>query len=293
MTTLRSMTGFGSGSRDAAGYRIKVEMRSVNHRHLKVSSHLPDAFGGLQSRIDTFLRDKLERGAISLSLTFEESEEVAENAGIDAVRHCFEKLSVLRDEVAPGQEVRLADAIQFHSEAQDAQVELAEGVEEEAMKTIEDAVKDLRQMQANEGEHLCKEFDRILGCIDSGLGEVEKVLPEAKDWLRDRFQDRIQQLMAPVGLEVEQKDLAREIGIQVERSDITEELTRMRGHLEEYRKNIHKGGRVGRRLDFLTQEMFREANTMASKVARYDLAHTVVDIKVEVDRLREQTQNVE
>jgi len=94
-------------------------------------------------------------------------------------------------------------------------------------------------------------------------------------------------------VELEPKDLAREIGVQVERSDITEELTRMRGHLAEYRKIVSEGGRVGRRLDFLTQEMFREANTMTSKVARYDLSHKVVFIKVEVDRLREQTQNIE
>jgi uncharacterized protein (TIGR00255 family) len=94
-------------------------------------------------------------------------------------------------------------------------------------------------------------------------------------------------------VELESKDLAREIGVQIERSDITEEMTRMRGHLVEYRKVVSEGGRVGRRLDFLTQEMFREANTMTSKVARYDLAHKVVDIKVEVDRLREQTQNIE
>ena len=99
--------------------------------------------------------------------------------------------------------------------------------------------------------------------------------------------------MGSAGGELDDQDLVREIGVLAEKSDITEELSRLRGHVDEYRKVVGEGGRVGRRLDFLTQEMFREANTMTSKLPRHDLAHTVVGIKVDVDRLREQTQNVE
>ncbi|MDE0958358.1 MAG: YicC family protein [Planctomycetota bacterium] len=287
------MTGFGSGSREAAGWRVKAEMRSVNHRHLKVSSHLPDPLLALQMKIDALLREKLERGSISLSLVLEPSDDSAQLSEVDSIRDSYEKLCALRDEITPGAEVRLLDAIQLRQEQGAVVAEPDGDLAQLVLETIEQAVIDLRQMQENEGEHLRKEFHRILGCIGEGLDQVEAVLPEVKNWLLTRFQDRISQLMAPGGVDLDPKDLARELGVQVERSDITEELARMRGHLEEYGKNITEGGRVGRRLDFLTQEMFREANTMASKVARFDLAHTVVDIKVEVDRLREQTQNIE
>ena len=287
------MTGFGSGSREATGLRVKSEVRSVNHRHLKISSHLPEAYIGLQVEIDSMLRDKLERGSISLSLMIEESREAVELSEVESVRHTYEKLCALRDEIAPGQEVTLSEAIQLRSEQPGIVSDPDQETTQLVLDTIGDALANLRQMQANEGEHLLKEFHRILGRIDSGLDEVEAVLPEAMNWLQERFRERVQLLVAPGGVELESKDLAREIGVQIERSDITEEMTRMRGHLVEYRKVVSEGGRVGRRLDFLTQEMFREANTMTSKVARYDLAHKVVDIKVEVDRLREQTQNIE
>ena len=129
--------------------------------------------------------------------------------------------------------------------------------------------------------------------MEKALGEIEAALPEAMEWLRDRYHNRIQQLVGSAGGELDDQDLVREIGVLAEKSDITEELSRLRGHVDEYRKVVGEGGRVGRRLDFLTQEMFREANTMTSKLPRHDLAHTVVGIKVDVDRLREQTQNVE
>ncbi|MDE0961154.1 MAG: YicC family protein [Planctomycetota bacterium] len=287
------MTGFGSGSREAAGWRVKAEMRSVNHRHLKVSSHLPDTLQAMHSKIDALLRKKLERGSISLTLALEPSDDSAQQSEVESVRNCYEKLCALRDEISPGQEVKLVDAIQLSEDHGTVVIETEGDVSQLVLETIELAVVDLRQMQENEGDHLRKEFHRLIGCISGGLDQVEAMLPDVKNWLLTRFQDRIRQLMVSGGVDLEPKDLARELGLQVERSDITEELARLRGHLEEYGKNIDVGGRVGRRLDFLTQEMFREANTMASKVARYDLAHTVVDIKVEVDRLREQTQNIE
>jgi len=289
---LRSMTGFGSGSREAGNVRVKVELRSVNHRYLKVASHLPDSFSSLQWQIDNYLRENIERGSLSLSIQLEDADEGADNCGFEQIKRNYDRLCALRDEMAPGQEVKISDAILL--QGQDG---LGYKVDEKSngvlMDALEDAVADLRQMQQNEGERLLEEFNRILDCVEKGIGELEEALPGAMQWLGERFHERIRQWVEPIGVDLDPQDLAREIGILAERSDITEELTRLRGHLIEYRKVILGGGRVGRRLDFLTQEMFREANTMASKLPRHDLAHTVVEIKVQVDRLREQTQNIE
>ena len=289
--SLRSMTGFGSGSRETGAVRVKVELRSVNHRYLKLSCHLPDPFASLQGQIDNYLRDKIERGSLSVSIQLEDANDGGD-CGFDEIKRNYEKLCALRDEVAPDQEVKISDALQIQG-LDGVALKTSEESEALLMNALEDAVADLRQMQQSEGERLHEEFNRILNCIEKGIGQLEEALPGAMKWLGERFQERIRQWVEPIGVDLDSQDLAREIGLLAERSDITEELTRLRGHLVEYRKVISEGGRAGRRLDFLTQEMFREANTMASKLPRHDLAHTVVEIKVQVDRLREQTQNIE
>ncbi|MGE4618623.1 MAG: YicC/YloC family endoribonuclease [Planctomycetota bacterium] len=286
------MTGFGTGSRETGQIRVKVELRSVNHRYLKISCHLPEAFSSLQGQIDAYLREKVERGSLSISIQVEDTDESADDFGFSAIKKNYERLCTLRDEIAPGQELKITDVIQFQG-LEGLEHKVDEESEALLLGVLADAVVELRQMQENEGARLGDEFQRILTCIEESLDVLDASLPEAMQWLGERFQERIRQWVEPTGADLDAQDLAREIGIQAERSDITEELTRLRGHLVEYRKVITDGGRVGRRLDFLTQEMFREANTMASKLPRHDLAHTVVEIKVQVDRLREQTQNIE
>ena len=264
----------------------------MNHRYLKISCHLPDAFSSLLGQIDNFLREKIARGSVSVSIQVEDTENGLDNSGFSSIKKNYERLCRLRDEIAPGQEVKISDVIQMQ-DFDGFEQKVDEESEAQLMNALEEAVSTLRQMQESEGERLREEFQRILSCIENGIAELEKTLPEAMQWLGHRFQERIRQWVEPIGVDLDSQDLAREIGIQAERSDITEELARLKGHLIEYSNVISEGGRAGRRLDFLTQEMFREANTMASKLPRHDLAHTVVEIKVQVDRLREQTQNIE
>ena len=271
---------------------VKVELRSVNHRYLKSSYHLPDRFASLQSKVDALLREKIERGAIHLSVFVEDLENAGPPIDGEAIAARFEQLSRLRDDVAPDQEIRFMDVVALH-EASSSGVSASGESDQLLLEAVEAAIADLRRMQENEGERLRVEFERLLKDTESALDEIESSLPEVLEWLRDRYSDRIQQLIESAGGDIDSKDLLREVGVLTERSDITEELSRLRGHVEEYRNVVAGGGRVGRRLDFLTQEMFREANTMTSKLPRHELAHTVVGIKVNVDRLREQTQNIE
>ncbi len=289
---MRSMTGFGSGDVKGSDLRVKVELRSVNHRYLKSSYHLPDCFAPLQGKVDALLREKIGRGAVHLSVFVEELGAVGSPLDGDAIASRYQQLCRLRDDIAPDQEVRFMEVVSLH-EASSSRASVSEETDQQLLEAVEAAIADLRRMQENEGERLRDEFARILKETESALDEIESSLPEVMEWLRDRYSDRIQQLVESAGGDIDSKDLLREVGVLTERSDITEELSRLRGHLTEYRKVVADGGRVGRRLDFLTQEMFREANTMTSKLPRHDLAHTVVGIKVNVDRLREQTQNIE
>ncbi|NCG55538.1 MAG: YicC family protein [Proteobacteria bacterium] len=292
-SSLRSMTGFGSGEIESEDLRIKVELRSVNHRYLKTSYHLSDRFSSLQGKVDMRLREQIGRGAIHLSVFVEDLIEDSEGLDVDLIKSRYAQICKLRDELAPSQEVRLTDVVAMNQDNADQAGSSNEKADDQLLEVIDLAVADLREMQKNEGDRLQEEFLRLLLQMEKALGEVETALPEAMEWLRDRYHNRIQQLVGSAGGELDDQDLVREIGVLAEKSDITEELSRLRGHVDEYRKVVGEGGRVGRRLDFLTQEMFREANTMTSKLPRHDLAHTVVGIKVDVDRLREQTQNVE
>ena len=287
------MTGFGSGEIESEDLRIKVELRSVNHRYLKTSYHLSDRFSSLQGKVDMRLREQIGRGAIHLSVFVEDLIEDSEGLAVDLIKSRYAQICKLRDELAPSQEVRLTDVVAMNQDNADQAGSSNEKADDQLLEVIDLAVADLREMQKNEGDRLQEEFLRLLLQMEKALGEIEAALPEAMEWLRDRYHNRIQQLVGSAGGELDDQDLVREIGVLAEKSDITEELSRLRGHVDEYRKVVGEGGRVGRRLDFLTQEMFREANTMTSKLPRHDLAHTVVGIKVDVDRLREQTQNVE
>ncbi len=287
------MTGFGSGEIESEDLRIKVELRSVNHRYLKTSYHLSDRFSSLQGKVDMRLREQIGRGAIHLSVFVEDLIEDSEGLDVDLIKSRYAQICKLRDELAPSQEVRLTDVVAMNQDNADQAGSSNEKADDQLLEVIDLAVADLREMQKNEGDRLQEEFLRLLLQMEKALGEIEAALPEAMEWLRDRYHNRIQQLVGSAGGELDDQDLVREIGVLAEKSDITEELSRLRGHVDEYRKVVGEGGRVGRRLDFLTQEMFREANTMTSKLPRHDLAHTVVGIKVDVDRLREQTQNVE
>ena len=287
------MTGFGSGDVKGPDLRVKVELRSVNHRYLKASFHLPDRFSSLQGKVDACLREKIERGAIHLSVFVEDLETAEVPLDGEAIASRYEQLCRLRDDIAPDQEVRLMEVVAMHEASSSSGSTATKETDQQLLEAVEVAIADLRQMQETEGERLREEFARLLKETETALDEVEAALPEAMEWLRDRYSDRIQQLVDSAGGDIDSKDLLREVGVLTERSDITEELSRLRGHLDEYDKIVSEGGRVGRRLDFLTQEMFREANTMTSKLPRHDLAHTVVGIKVNVDRLREQTQNIE
>ena len=287
------MTGFGSGEIESEDLRIKDELRSVNHRYLKTSYHLSDRFSSLQGKVDMRLREQIGRGAIHLSVFVEDLIEDSEGLDVDLIKSRYAQICKLRDELAPSQEVRLTDVVAMNQDNADQAGSSNEKADDQLLEVIDLAVADLREMQKNEGDRLQEEFLRLLLQMEKALGEIEAALPEAMEWLRDRYHNRIQQLVGSAGGELDDQDLVREIGVLAEKSDITEELSRLRGHVDEYRKVVGEGGRVGRRLDFLTQEMFREANTMTSKLPRHDLAHTVVGIKVDVDRLREQTQNVE
>lgn len=289
------MTGFGSGRREEGAVQVQVELRSVNHRYLKISAHVPDELAWSQHRIEQRIRNRVERGSISVSLEVDVATQAARPVLDDArLEKLWGEACALRDRVAPGESLRFADLLLIPGvvsvddpiEHHDELLPLIEGA-------VDDAVESLRQMQAREGKHLQTELGKIVDDLRKNLVEVEAALPEVAVQNRDRFRARVDELLQGLDVEVESGELWRETAILAEKADVTEEVGRLRGHLDQFAQLLGEGGRVGRRLDFLTQEMFREANTMTAKMNRYEISQKVVEAKAEIDRLREQTQNIE
>ncbi|MCA8962228.1 MAG: YicC family protein [Planctomycetes bacterium] len=294
---LRSMTGFGSAQASSARHRVQVEVRSVNHRYLKVIAHLGESLGQLQHRIDEQVRERFGRGSFAVTVKFEPVGGAEELIDHDRVRALHRELIAVHQELTgTGELPELSVTDLLHVEGgirSTAGPVDVDDVGEPTEAALLEALDALESMQRREGDHLRSELRGILGALQERLDRIEAALPDLAVENRDRYRARLAEFLAGTGVDVSESDVLREVAILAEKADITEEVGRLRGHFDQYREAIEAGGRVGRKLDFITQEMFREANTMVAKVNRYDVAREVVEVKADIDRLREQTQNIE
>lgn len=292
-----SMTGFGRASREASGVAFEVEARSVNHRHLDLRIRLPRMLADRENSLKQKVQGRLARGKVEIvvnlsanaataKLVIDESiaGQYVEAARTLSSRHALTgALDVASLLALPG----VTRVIESEVDA-----ELLWAAVEEA---VEEAVRGLIAMRAAEGEALRLELEgrlatvlRLADAFDARSGEV--VLAA-----RQRLQKRAEQIRREVGL-TDDARLHQEIVIAADRLDITEELVRLRSHVAQFEETLRAGGAdnpVGRRLDFLLQELGREANTVGSKASDAALAQDVVGLKTELERIREQVQNIE
>ncbi len=290
------MTGFGSGKRERDGILVSVELRSVNHRFLKTSVHLAEDLGWVQSLVETRLRERIERGSVGATLQIERSSRAGAVA-VDAalLRKLHAEVEEVRRALKIESPVALGDllAVEGVVRASEAALRDAPAVRVLVEEAVDEALAALQAMQEREGGFLRQEIDALLTSVEVRMLEISKRMPDVARLNRERYLAKLRDFVAGTGIELAHADLVREVALLAEKADVTEEVGRLRGHVIQYREAVEEGGRIGRKLDFLTQEMFREANTMAAKVTEYDLARAVVDVKADVDRLREQTQNIE
>lgn len=293
---LRSMTGFGAATREADGVQVFAEIRSVNHRYLKVSTVLPEALAWAQNLADERARARLGRGAVNISVGMERTHG-ANGIEIDTERlkRLYQHLDLVRKELEIEAPVGLGDLLAVSGVVRGGEEARADGAPMRRCveQALDAALEGLETMQFREGALLKQELVGLVDTIDDGLMQLAAALPEAARQTQERYVAKIRDLVRESGVDVTPGDLVREVAILAEKSDITEEVSRLRGHVQQFREALDAGGRVGRKLDFLTQEMFREANTMGAKVTSHELARRVMEIKADVDRLREQAQNIE
>jgi uncharacterized protein (TIGR00255 family) len=295
MTGLSSMTGQGSAHVDVvgvAGVRVSAEIRSVNHRYLDPRVRAEGALADHAHAAEEVLRRRLVRGRVELTLTIE-GERAVPRLDLDRAAAAFAQLTALRDRVAPGEPVPLVLLSQLPDlfVAADASAS-PEALREAAVRATEAAAAEVEAMRLREGAALAADFGRRLDEVISIVERIEARLPEVVASVRARLRERIARVLDPT-MELDARRLEHEVTLFADRSDVAEECTRLRAHVAEVRRVLTASieGR-GKRLDFLCQELAREANTLGQKSADAEIALRVIDIKQEIERMREQAQNV-
>lgn len=292
---LKSMTGYGKGETKRDGYHITAELKTVNHRYSNIYIHIPGYLSALESTLHKLVKDKVDRGRVDLYLNIDEdTTEVRHEPQINVqlARRYYIELKALQETLGIDQEVSI-DTLVHLPEV----LKVKEAEEDEELlyglvtETVEKALESLLQMRTHEGEELQRDLVQRLDMIEREVGEIATREPRVIEEFRTRMRDRLRELMEDKI--VDETRLAMEIAILAERSSINEELVRLRSHIGQFRLNMTKDEPVGRKLDFIAQEMYREANTIGSKAIDSEIVNCVVTIKSEVDKIREQIQNVE
>lgn len=291
---IQSMTGFGRSERIIGGRSIAVEIRSVNHRYFDYSSRISRGYGFLDAKLKSFLQERIARGKIDLTVSVEALEsadaEVMVNhslaSGYIAALRELQKRYGLRDDISVMSVARYADLFTVRQAPAD---------EDEVWKNVcqvaEEAFQSFSQMRKAEGNHLKEDFlmraETILGLV----AKVEGRSPQTVEEYREKLLQRLHEILADV--EIDEQRVLTEAAVFADKVSVTEETVRLRSHISQFLSLLDSDEAVGRKLDFLVQEMNREANTIGSKCVDAEIAHLVVDMKAEIEKIREQVQNIE
>lgn len=292
------MTGFGDASAHEQGTHYFVELRSLNNKYFKAVIRLPEQLASLEAELESVLRARLYRGTVTLTVS------VSDASADAALEVNHEALQRYVDQIQQAPAVRegkvtldLAAILTLPGVLQppaneEERLKRARGV---LIRLVGESSTTLIERRDREGVSLADELSTQLDVIADRLEIVDARAPEVVEAYEKRLRSRVEALLTDAELRAEPADLIREIAVYAEKTDIREEITRLREHLRHFRDVLASEGStpVGRTLDFLSQEMLREANTMASKSPNADLARQIVDIKGAIDRIKEQVQNCE
>ena len=293
---LNSMTGYGEAQGETDGINYAVEVKAVNNRYLKTIVKLPDILAFLEEDIERLLRGNLARGTVNYALRCKDvSASTLFDIDESALQAIVEKLGRIKPSAEMARSIDIGSLLNLPGIIRPMQPdeETAGRMKLAILKTSEEAIDRLKEMRAAEGAALeadlnehCREIQESLGHIRGRSGVV------VQEYAR-KLKKRVDDLLAHAELKLDEEALAREVAILADRSDISEEITRLDSHLQQFATACGGDDQAGRRLDFISQEMLREANTIASKSSDAEITRTVVDMKCRVDRIKEQVQNIE
>ena len=289
------MTGYGRGSADGEHFTVSVDLKTVNNRFLDVHLRLGGELSALEPVIKRQISSRLSRGRVDVSINFEKTAQTAYELNRPLIAGYVSALRDMQKEFSIGGELDINVLARLPGALQPARDGLSDEVVNGIEKALAEALAELERMRAQEGEALRQEMAERIERIEGLVPTIENAAAGLIDAYRARLQKRIGELLNRNGqlVEVDPARLAQEVAYLSDRSDVSEEMVRLRSHLAQFRDALNSNAEVGKMLDFLLQELNREANTTLSKSTDLTIKEAARAIKAEVEKLREQVQNVE
>jgi uncharacterized protein (TIGR00255 family) len=294
---IRSMTGFGVASTEVDGARYVAEVRSLNSKYFKAMLRLPEDLQGLEGELEPVLARRLSRGSVVLTVRFSDiAADATAQVNAKALGQYLQQVRAAAGGDEADRRIDVGALLSLPgvviSETGEAMIERARPV---LLDLVDEACERVIAMRSREGVTLHDQLHKHRREIAERLAVIAQRAPEVVEHYRHRLRERIDALLAESGTALRDEDLIREVAVYAERSDITEEVSRLQGHLEQFAEIIDSANEepAGRTLDFLSQEMLREANTIASKCLDVEISREIVEVKGDIDRIKEQVQNVE
>lgn len=286
---IHSMTAFARTEAHHAGTTLVWEIRSVNQRYLDLHPRLPEALKSIENDVRELCRQQLNRGKVELTLRLhqpQQEQHMAVNQPL--LEQLNQALAVLQNQVQNPAPINLTELLQYPGLLEQEEADYSQ-LTAPALTALKQALQELRQARAREGEALAGFIQQRLTAMDEQLAIVQQALPQILAAQQQRLRERI----AEVVENIDQDRLEQELVTLANRMDVAEEIDRLKAHQQEAQRILNEGGAVGRRLDFLMQEFNREANTLASKSIDTRTTNAAVELKVLIEQMREQVQNIE
>ncbi|MCD8510859.1 MAG: YicC family protein [Bacillus sp. (in: Bacteria)] len=290
-----SMTGYGRSLKENGDFHVTVEMRAVNHRFCEINIRMPRQFFFLEDKLKKLISRYVQRGKVDVFVNLQGEGIVKRNLSVDwnlfdQYLKTFEKMAekYVSSQTFPVDQLLLHEDVVVVQESD----EVTEHLEKMLMEATEEAVQHLKEMRKKEGQSLYNDLKNRLEKIGLWAVELKEFAPNVQRSYRERLTKRVEDFV--VGkMEVDEGRILTEVAVYADKSDIQEELTRIESHLKQFFEILDQTGVVGRKLDFLVQELNREANTIGSKANDIAISQRVVDIKAELEKIKEQVQNIE
>jgi uncharacterized protein (TIGR00255 family) len=298
VAVLLSMTGYGEARYHSDALSLAIELRALNNRYLKVSVRAAEPYNLLESEFEKVVRRTVRRGTVQVHLRCQRQHAPSDfQVNAVALRSYVSQLRPVAEELGLRErgEVLLAQVLALPGVVPEPG-DVASNVEAEwpiLERVLEEALGRLHAMRQEEGRAMAHELLQLRDHIARQLGMIRERAPGVAVAYRDRLLERVRALVAELDVEIDRSDLIKEVSIFAERSDVAEEVVRLASHLDQFQEVMNEPESAGRKLEFLTQEMFREANTIGSKAGEVEISRHVVEIKATLEKIRELVQNVE
>ncbi len=291
---IKSMTGFGRGTSESEASSFIVEIKTVNHRYFELNARMPRTLISLEDGIRKYVNDKIKRGKVDIFITQNQganedmsvvvNESLAENY-VEVLHNLRDKYD-LRDDISATTLARFPEVLKLEQKEEDL-----EKTWKILLPAVEEAVHNLVSMRQQEGEKLLIDITKRCECISSNVDIINRRVPEVTEEYRARLLKKVEEILAEKS--IDENRIVMEVVLQADKSCVDEEIVRLKSHVAQVIKTFKLGEPIGRKLDFIVQEMNREANTIASKVNDLELTNIALDIKSDIEKIREQVQNIE